>query len=112
MVSRTVGETHAKGVLRAIELLQAFERSPSYGVDECTSRRMKGATGMADDDRKRRLLKYARVVAASAEQIDGRLDHIGKMSHEEARNAHKDIVEAIERLQTFEKLLARKIDAA
>ena len=67
---------------------------------------------MDDDDRKRRLLKYARVVAASAEQIDGRLDHIGKMSREEARDAHKDIVEAIERLRTFEKMLARRIDAA
>ena len=67
---------------------------------------------MANNDRERRLLKYARVVAASAEQLDARLDHIGKMSRDGVRNAPKDIVEAIERLQTFEKLLARKIDAA
>jgi hypothetical protein len=67
---------------------------------------------MAVDDRERRLLEYARVIAASAEQLDARLDHIGKMSRDGARNAHKDIVEAIERLQTFEKLLARKIHAA
>ena len=67
---------------------------------------------MAVDDRERRLLEYARVIAASAEQLDARLDHIGKMSPDGARNAHKDIVEAIERLQTFEKLLARKIHAA
>ena len=66
---------------------------------------------MANDDRERRLLKYARVVAASAEQLDARLEHIGKMSRNGARNSHKDIVEAIERLQTFEKLLARRIDA-
>ena len=72
---------------------------------------MKGVTGMANDDRERRLLKYARVVAASAEQLDARLEHIGKMSRDGARTAHKDIVEAIERLQTFEKLLARRIDA-
>jgi hypothetical protein len=57
---------------------------------------MKGATGMANDDQERRLLKYARVVAASVEQLDGRLDHIGKMSRDGTRNAHKDIVEAIE----------------
>ena len=67
---------------------------------------------MANDDRERRLLKCARAVTARAEQLDARLDHIGKMSRDGARNAHKDIVEAIERLQTFEKLLARKIDAA
>jgi len=34
------------------------------------------------------------------------------MSRDGARNAHKDIVEAIERLQIFEKLLTRKINAA
>ena len=59
-----------------------------------------------------RLLKCARVVTASAEQLDARLDHIGKMSRDGVRNAPKDIVDAIEWLQTFEKLLIRKIDAA
>jgi hypothetical protein len=75
---------------------------------------MKGATDMPSDDQERQLLKYARAAAASTEQLDARLDHIGKMSRDGARNrnANKDIVEAIERLQTFEKLLARKIDAA
>ena len=67
---------------------------------------------MANDDRERRLLKCARAVTASAERLDARLDHIGKMSRDGVHNAPKDIVEAIERLQTFEKLLARKIDAA
>jgi hypothetical protein len=51
-------------------------------------------------------------VAASAERLDARLDHIGKMSRDNARDAHKEILEAIERLQTFEKLLARKVDAS
>jgi hypothetical protein len=67
---------------------------------------------VADDDRERQLLKYARAVAASAEQLDARLEHIGTMSRGGARIARKDIIDAIERLQTFEKLLTRKIDAA
>ena len=67
---------------------------------------------MADDNRERQLLKYAQAVAASAEQLDARLEHIGTMSRDGARIARKDIIDAIERLQTFEKLLTRKIDAA
>jgi hypothetical protein len=66
---------------------------------------------MAVDDQERRLLKYARVVAASAERLDARVDYIGKMSRDAAREVHQEMVEAIERLQTFEKLLARRIHA-
>ena len=58
------------------------------------------------------MLKYVRAVAASAEQLDARLEHIGTMSRVGARIARKDLIDAIERLQTFEKLLTRKIDAA
>jgi hypothetical protein len=67
---------------------------------------------MAVDNQERRLLKYARVVAASAEQLDARVDHIGKMPCDAAREVHQKIVDAIDRLQTFEKLLARRIHAA
>jgi hypothetical protein len=68
--------------------------------------------GMVDDDRECQLLKYARAVATSAEQLDARLEQIGTMSGDGARMARKDVMDAIERLQTFEKLLTRKIDAA
>ena len=44
---------------------------------------------MAVDDRERPLLEYARVIAASAEQLDARLDYIGKMSRDGlARKIH------------------------
>jgi hypothetical protein len=68
--------------------------------------------GTVVDNQERRMLKYARVVAESAEQLDARLDHIGKMSRDVAREVHQEMVEAIERFQTFEKLLARRIHAA
>jgi hypothetical protein len=62
---------------------------------------------MADDDQDRQLLKYARAAATSAEQFDARLEHIGTMSRDGARLARRDVMDALERLQAFEKLLTR-----
>ena len=56
-----------------------------------------------------RILKYAAQVRSGAEQLSGRLQYVDELSSAQALSAHKDIVNAIERLQIFEKLLAKRL---
>jgi hypothetical protein len=60
-------------------------------------------------DHERKLLELARDAAVAAEQLVTCRKELHQVSVDTARNARKDIVEAIERLQAFEKLLADKI---
>jgi hypothetical protein len=53
-----------------------------------------------------------RPMGPATELLDARLEHVGTMSRDDAVIARKDVLDAIERLLTFEKLLTRKIDAA
>jgi hypothetical protein len=56
------------------------------------------------------LLEAARSVAVAAESLEkfgGR--HVRQISREDARNARKDLAEAIRRLQTFHALLSDRV---
>ena len=63
----------------------------------------------ATRDPERKLIELARDAAVAAERLETCRKELHKVSADTARNARKDIVEAIERLQAFEKLLADKI---
>jgi hypothetical protein len=63
----------------------------------------------AKRDPERELLELAREAAVAAERLATCRKELHQVSTDTARNARKDIVEAIELLQTLEKLLADKI---
>ena len=63
----------------------------------------------AKRDPERKLLELARDAAVAAERLAACRKELHEVSADTARNARKDIAEAIERLQAFEKLLADKI---
>ena len=63
----------------------------------------------AKRDPQRKLLELAREAAVATERLATCRKELHQISTDTARNARKDIVEAIERLQAFEKLLADKI---
>ena len=62
----------------------------------------------AKRDPERKLLELARNAAVAAERLAA-CEELHKVSADTARNARKDITEAIERLHAIEKLLADKI---
>jgi hypothetical protein len=64
---------------------------------------------LAKHDPERKLLELAREVAVAAERLVTCESDLSKISTDAARNARNDIIEAIERLQAFEKLLTDKI---
>jgi hypothetical protein len=53
----------------------------------------------------RKLFEFARDAAVAAERLATCRKDLDQVSTDTARNARKDIAEAIERLQAFEKLL-------
>jgi hypothetical protein len=63
----------------------------------------------AKQDPERTLLGLAHEAAVAAERLAACRKELHKVSADTARNARKDIAEAIERLQAFEKFLADKI---
>jgi len=63
----------------------------------------------ATRDPERKLIELARDAAVAAERLETCRKELHKVSTDTACNARKDIAEAIERLQAFEKLLADKI---
>jgi hypothetical protein len=63
----------------------------------------------AKRDPERKLLELAREAAVAAERLATCRKELHRVSTDTARNARKDIAEAIELLQAFEKLLADKI---
>jgi hypothetical protein len=66
------------------------------------------ARAKLEHDPERKLLGLAREVAVAAERLATCKSDLSKFSTDTARNARKDIAEAIEHLQAFEKLLADK----
>jgi hypothetical protein len=63
----------------------------------------------AKQDPERILLELAREAAVAAERLATCRKELNQVSTDTARNARQDIVEAIELLQSVEKLLADKI---
>ena len=58
------------------------------------------------------LLEAARHIAVAAECLERVADkHVRKMSRDGARNARKDVAEAIDRLQHLHDFLVRRISA-
>src|SRR5262249_32488298 len=64
----------------------------------------------ADADPERKLLEYARRAVAQAKLVVIGKKRLAAVSREGARNARKDINEAIELLQTFARTLTDRID--
>ena len=64
----------------------------------------------ADADPERKLLEYARRAVAQAKLVIIGKKRLAAVSREGARNARKDINEAIELLQTFARTLTDRID--
>src|SRR5262249_16961993 len=92
---RTV-RTKAAGELQRIE--EAEEDDEEWALQKARAK-----------DPERKLLELARDAAVAAERLATCKSELCKIWTDTARNARKDIVEAIERLQDLEKLLADKI---
>jgi hypothetical protein len=60
-------------------------------------------------DHELKLLDYARKAAVHAELVTCE-KHLDVISHDGARNARKDILQAIDMLQAFERLLSYRIN--
>ena len=63
-----------------------------------------------EKDAELKLLAAAREVAVDAELLVASGKYLGNVSSDCARNARKDVAEAIESLQEFHELLTRKVD--
>jgi hypothetical protein len=61
-------------------------------------------------DHELKLLDYARKAAAHAELVTTCEKHLDVISHDGARNAHKDNLQAIDILQAFERVLSYRIN--
>jgi hypothetical protein len=61
-------------------------------------------------DHELKLLDYARKVAVHAELVSTCEKHLAVISRDGARNARKDILEAIDMLQAFERSLSYRIN--
>ena len=75
------------------------EQKPMHQAQEVEAKR----------DPERKLLELAREAAVAAERLATCRKEQHQVSTDTARNARKDIVEAIEHLQAIEKLMADKI---
>lgn len=61
-------------------------------------------------DHELKLLDYARKVAVHAQLVTTCEKHLDVIWHDGARNARKDILQAIDMLQAFERLLSYRIN--
>jgi hypothetical protein len=61
-------------------------------------------------DHELKLLDYARKAAVHAELVTTCERQLDVISHDGARNARKDILQAIDMLQAFEQLLSYRIN--
>src|SRR5262249_8122337 len=94
--------TKAAGELQRIE--EAEEDDEEWALQKARAKLAQKRQGP-----ERKLLELARDAAVAAERLATCENDLGKISTDTARNARKDIVEAIEHLQAFEKFLADKI---
>jgi len=66
---------------------------------------------MTNTIEERKLLERAHSVAVAAEMLGTSRKYIYRATRDSARNARKDVREAIEHLRSFEQLLTRHIEA-